>query len=79
MPVSVRVDKVPSAVLSVLSGPGATTGKGLVSHPLIRKVDITVGFMLRPLPGTTHIKAGTDSHGTRIRKHRWRKLCGFYC
>ncbi|KAN0126433.1 hypothetical protein V8E52_000073 [Russula decolorans] len=42
MPVSVRVDKVPSAVLSVLSGPGATTGKGLVSHPLIRKVDITV-------------------------------------
>jgi len=34
--------KVPSGVLSVLPGPGATTGKELVSHPLIRKVDITV-------------------------------------
>jgi len=27
----------------VLPGPGATTGKELVSHPLIRKVDITAG------------------------------------
>jgi acyl-CoA reductase-like NAD-dependent aldehyde dehydrogenase len=45
--------KVPSGVLSVLSGPGATTGKELVSHPLIRKVDITVSFMLRQLHGTT--------------------------
>ena len=34
--------QVPSGVLSVLPGPGATTGKELVSHPLIRKVDITV-------------------------------------
>ena len=33
---------VPGGVLSVLPGPGTTTGKGLVSHPLIRKVDITV-------------------------------------
>ena len=39
---SVRIEKVPSGVLSVLPGPGATTGKELVSHPLIRKVDITV-------------------------------------
>jgi acyl-CoA reductase-like NAD-dependent aldehyde dehydrogenase len=45
--------KVPSGVLSVLPGPGATTGKELVSHPLIRKVDITVSFMLRQLHGTT--------------------------
>ncbi|KAF8467109.1 aldehyde dehydrogenase [Russula ochroleuca] len=34
---------VPSGVLSVLPGPGATTGKELASHPLIRKVDITAG------------------------------------
>ena len=34
--------RVPSGVLSVLTGPGATTGKELVSHPLVRKVDITV-------------------------------------
>jgi acyl-CoA reductase-like NAD-dependent aldehyde dehydrogenase len=33
---------VPDGVLSVLPGPGATTGKELVSHPLVRKVDITV-------------------------------------
>jgi len=37
--------KVPSGVLSVLPGPGATTGKELVSHPLIRKVDITVAYI----------------------------------
>jgi delta 1-pyrroline-5-carboxylate dehydrogenase len=35
---------VPSGVLSVLPGPGITTGKELVSHPLIRKVDITVAL-----------------------------------
>ncbi|KAH9056365.1 aldehyde dehydrogenase domain-containing protein [Lactarius vividus] len=34
---------VPSGVLSVLPGPGASTGKELVSHPLVRKVDITAG------------------------------------
>ena len=34
--------QVPNGVLSVLPGPGVTTGKELVSHPLIRKVDITV-------------------------------------
>ncbi|KAI0265796.1 aldehyde dehydrogenase, partial [Gloeopeniophorella convolvens] len=34
---------VPSGVLSVLPGPGATTGKELISHPLLRKVDITAG------------------------------------
>ncbi|KAH8993846.1 Aldehyde/histidinol dehydrogenase [Lactarius hatsudake] len=34
---------VPSGVLSVLPGPGVSTGKELVSHPLIRKVDITAG------------------------------------
>ncbi|KAH9984124.1 aldehyde dehydrogenase domain-containing protein [Russula vinacea] len=34
---------VPSGVLSVLPGPGATTGRDIVSHPLIRKVDITAG------------------------------------
>lgn len=45
--------KVPSGVLSVLPGPGATTGKELVSHPLIRKVDITVSSCCAKLPGTT--------------------------
>ncbi|KAI0310157.1 aldehyde dehydrogenase [Amylostereum chailletii] len=34
---------LPKGVLSVLPGYGATTGKELVSHPLIRKVDITAG------------------------------------
>ncbi|KAH9170362.1 aldehyde dehydrogenase [Lactarius sanguifluus] len=34
---------VPSGVLSVLPGPGVSTGKELVSHPLVRKVDITAG------------------------------------
>ncbi|KAI0298920.1 aldehyde dehydrogenase domain-containing protein [Russula brevipes] len=34
---------VPGGVLSVLPGHGATTGKELISHPLIRKVDITAG------------------------------------
>jgi hypothetical protein len=38
--------QVPSGVLSVLPGPGATTGKELVSHPLIRKVDITVAYRI---------------------------------
>jgi hypothetical protein len=38
--------KVPGGVLSVLPGPGATTGKELVSHPLIRKVDITVTYIV---------------------------------
>ena len=57
--------KVPSGVLSVLPGPGATTGKELVSHPLIRKVDVTVGsccanYLARQLK-TAHIKAGTDT------------------
>jgi Aldehyde dehydrogenase family len=36
------IHSVPSGVLSVLPGPGATTGRQLVSHPLVRKVDITV-------------------------------------
>ncbi|KAI9452581.1 aldehyde dehydrogenase [Russula earlei] len=34
---------IPGGVLSVLPGPGATTGQELVSHPLIEKVDITAG------------------------------------
>jgi hypothetical protein len=42
----VFVFKVTSGVLSVLPGPGATTGKELVSHPLIRKVDITVAYIV---------------------------------
>ncbi|KAI0249940.1 Aldehyde/histidinol dehydrogenase [Lactifluus subvellereus] len=33
----------PSGILSVLPVPGSTTGKELVSHPLVRKVDITAG------------------------------------
>jgi acyl-CoA reductase-like NAD-dependent aldehyde dehydrogenase len=34
---------VPPGVFSVLPGYGATTGKALVSHPLVRKVDVTGG------------------------------------
>ncbi|EPQ59090.1 aldehyde dehydrogenase [Gloeophyllum trabeum ATCC 11539] len=34
---------IPDGVLSVLPGYGVTTGKDLVSEPLIRKVDITAG------------------------------------
>lgn len=34
---------LPDGVFSVLPGDGATTGKALVSHPLIRKVDVTGG------------------------------------
>ncbi|GLI81562.1 hypothetical protein PoHVEF18_009947 [Penicillium ochrochloron] len=34
---------VPAGVFSVLPGYGATTGKALVSHPLVRKVDVTGG------------------------------------
>jgi acyl-CoA reductase-like NAD-dependent aldehyde dehydrogenase len=34
---------IPTGVLSVLPGYGATTGKALVSHPLVRKVDVTGG------------------------------------
>ncbi|KXJ88390.1 aldehyde dehydrogenase [Microdochium bolleyi] len=34
---------VPDGVFSVLPGYGATTGKELVSHPLVRKVDVTGG------------------------------------
>jgi acyl-CoA reductase-like NAD-dependent aldehyde dehydrogenase len=33
---------VPPGVLSVLPGYGYKTGKEIVAHPLIRKVDITV-------------------------------------
>lgn len=36
---------IPTGVLSVLPGYGATTGKALVSHPLVRKVDVTGGTM----------------------------------
>lgn len=34
---------LPYGVLSVLPGYGATTGKALVGHPLVRKVDVTGG------------------------------------
>ncbi|CCC07831.1 unnamed protein product [Sordaria macrospora k-hell] len=34
---------LPDGVLSVLPGYGATTGKALVEHPLIKKVDVTGG------------------------------------
>ncbi|KAF2159766.1 hypothetical protein M409DRAFT_29769 [Zasmidium cellare ATCC 36951] len=34
---------LPDGVFSVLPGYGATTGKALVSHPLVRKVDVTGG------------------------------------
>ncbi len=35
--------QVPSGVLSVLPGPGREVGAALASHPLVIKVDITVG------------------------------------
>ncbi|KAJ8468476.1 hypothetical protein ONZ45_g17228 [Pleurotus djamor] len=34
---------LPQGVLTVLPGPGHTTGKDIISNPLIRKVDITAG------------------------------------
>ncbi|KAJ5769781.1 uncharacterized protein N7511_001832 [Penicillium nucicola] len=34
---------IPNGVLSVLPGYGAITGKALVEHPLVRKVDVTGG------------------------------------
>ncbi|CAG7917906.1 unnamed protein product [Penicillium olsonii] len=34
---------IPDGVLSVLPGLGAVTGKALVEHPLVRKVDVTGG------------------------------------
>lgn len=34
---------LPDGVFTVLPGLGATTGKALVSHPLVRKVDVTGG------------------------------------
>lgn len=34
---------LPDGVFSVLPGYGATTGKALVSHPLVKKVDVTGG------------------------------------
>ncbi|EPS39070.1 hypothetical protein H072_7145 [Dactylellina haptotyla CBS 200.50] len=34
---------IPDGVFSVLPGYGITTGKALVSHPLVRKVDVTGG------------------------------------
>lgn len=37
---------VPPGILSVLPGYGPTVGKEVVSHPAIRKVDITVGVQL---------------------------------
>lgn len=36
---------VPNGVLSVLPGYGASTGKALVGHPLVKKVDVTGGTL----------------------------------
>ncbi|CDM27159.1 hypothetical protein DTO013E5_4332 [Penicillium roqueforti] len=36
---------IPDGVLSVLPGYGAITGKALVEHPLVKKVDVTGGTM----------------------------------
>jgi acyl-CoA reductase-like NAD-dependent aldehyde dehydrogenase len=36
---------LPDGVFSVLPGYGATTGKALVEHPLVRKVDVTGGTL----------------------------------
>lgn len=33
---------VPDGVFTVLPGLGHTTGKALVEHPLVKKVDVTV-------------------------------------
>jgi acyl-CoA reductase-like NAD-dependent aldehyde dehydrogenase len=33
---------VPPGVLSILPGYGHITGKQIISHPLVRKVDVTV-------------------------------------
>ncbi|KAJ5949784.1 Aldehyde dehydrogenase C-terminal [Penicillium verhagenii] len=43
---------IPPGVLSVLPGYGMVTGKALVSHPLVRKVDITGGTAAGKAIGT---------------------------
>jgi hypothetical protein len=71
---------VPSGVLSVLPGPGATTGKELVSHPLVRKVDITVfGIILIILHDFLKAHSGRYGYRACSRKHRWWKFSGFHC
>ncbi|KAI4526590.1 aldehyde dehydrogenase [Schizophyllum commune Loenen D] len=52
---------VPPGVLSVLPGFGPTTGKALVSHPLIRKVDITVRTEMWLAPIVVFNDADLDS------------------
>ena len=54
---------MPDGVFTVLPGHGRTTGKQLASHPLVRKVDITVSshsslsFLYRQLS----FEAGTQT------------------
>lgn len=43
---------IPDGVFNVLPGYGATTGKALVSHPLVRKVDVTGGTVAGKAIGT---------------------------
>jgi acyl-CoA reductase-like NAD-dependent aldehyde dehydrogenase len=49
----------------VLPGPGATTGKEIVSNPLLQKVDITVGFPNHTkVRSSIHLQAGTATGRT---------------
>jgi hypothetical protein len=73
------IHRVPSGVLSVLPGPGATIGKELVSHPLIRKVDITVINLVLIIWHGYKRHTGRYSYRTCSRKHCWWKSCGFHC
>ncbi|KAI0306826.1 Aldehyde/histidinol dehydrogenase [Multifurca ochricompacta] len=74
---------VPSGVLSVLPGPGATTGKDLVSHPLVRKVDITVTNMVSNIPEYIvggNLAAFTAELGGKVRQRiggQWSSFCFF--
>jgi acyl-CoA reductase-like NAD-dependent aldehyde dehydrogenase len=40
---------VPNGVFNVITGYGVGTGKKLVEHPLVAKIDVTVGSDIRRL------------------------------
>jgi hypothetical protein len=64
---------VPEGVLSILPGKGAETGKHIVSHPLVRKVDITAGTSTGRAIGSivgANLASYTAELGGKVRAHR---------
>jgi hypothetical protein len=61
---------VPRGALSVLPGFGATTGKDLISHPLVKKVDITVSTAANSEVSTCYTYSlGWHNDGSHDRQH----------